>query len=276
MASTGAATDFLYLYGVILVEELQTKEVPSIMGIDGKAVSDVFYKRIAACYTPVNAQTFSQQQIELQLKDPDWLKDKAFHHHEIISEIHKNFTILPMSFCTVFQKMENLEAILKNQYNEILEKLHSLKDQQEWNLKVYYNTEKILNYINLHNPTVMDLKEKIPTMPKGKQFIMRKKLEQLISSQVELELAKWWQEISDELAFYVTTANLRKIWGREVTERKDEMMVNCDFLIAKETANLFFHKMKDLEKKYAEFGCGFQLTGPWPPYHFSKMAKETL
>ena len=34
MTHTKVETDFLYMYGVILAEELQKSEVPSIMGID--------------------------------------------------------------------------------------------------------------------------------------------------------------------------------------------------------------------------------------------------
>ncbi|PLS07158.1 GvpL/GvpF family gas vesicle protein [Neobacillus cucumis] len=276
MASTRIVPDYLYLYGVILAEELQDSEVPSIMGIDGELIKIKIHKELAAIITPVNADSFSQQQIDLQLKDPEWLKEKAFHHHEMISVIHKHFTVLPMSFCTVFQNIDNLEVVLHEQYSDLFDKLLSLKGQQEWNVKIYSNKEKTLSHIQFHHPPVVELKEKIPSMPKGKQFIMKKKLEQLIASQVELEQAKWWQEINNELTPYVTAANYRKIWSREVTERTDDMMVNCDFLVEIEAAPRFFHKIQELRLIYEEFGCTFQLTGPWPPYHFSKTVKETL
>ncbi|MEH7118219.1 GvpL/GvpF family gas vesicle protein [Neobacillus vireti] len=276
MASTRIVTDYLYLYGVILAEELQDSEVPSILGIDGKLITIKKYIELAAIFTPVSADNFSQQQIDLQLKDPEWLKEKAFHHHEMISEIHKHFTVLPMSFCTVFQNIDNLEVILDEQYSDLFDKLVNLKGQQEWNVKVYSNKEKTLSYIQDYHPTVVELKEKIPSMPKGKQFIMKKKLEQLIASQVEIEQAKWWKEISCELTSYVKAVNYRKIWGRDVTDRTDDMMVNCDFLVEKKAAPYFFDKIQVLERKYEELGCTFQLTGPWPPYHFSKIVKETL
>jgi hypothetical protein len=270
MAHTAVSNDFIYLYGVILKEELQKSEVPSIIGIDQKKTSVIPYKGLAAVITPVNPLNFSQQRIDLQLKDPDWLKEKAFHHHECISAINSEFTILPMSFCTIFQKEENLKSLLNDQYDVILEKLNRLKEKQEWNVKIYSNSEQAFSHVIKNNPTVLELRENINTMPKGKQFIMKKKLNQLISNEVEKEQSQRWQQIEQKLKSFFEEAKLRKNWGREITERQDEMIVNCDFLINKHKSELFLNKIHDLEQEVAEAGCTFQVSGPWPPYHYSK------
>jgi hypothetical protein len=274
MPHTEVETDFLYMYGVILTEELQKSEVPSIMGIDQHPTTVKIFKNLAAIITPVNAQDFSQQQIDLQLKDAEWLKEKAFHHHQCITSIHQNFTVLPMSLCTIFQNESNLDRLLNDQYDVLLQKLTAIRDKQEWNLKLFCNTEKALSYVLRHNTAVIDLQEKLASMPKGKQFLMKKKLEHLITSEFEEEQSRWWQDINQQLKSVVTDANLRRNWGREVTERKDEMIVNCDFLIDENKSEQFLNKMEEIEKSFEALGCTFHVTGPWPPYHFSKMAKE--
>jgi hypothetical protein len=274
MPHTEVETDFLYMYGVILTEELQKSEVPSIMGIDQHPTTVKIFKNLAAIITPVNAQDFSQQQIDLQLKDAEWLKEKAFHHHQCITSIHQNFTVLPMSLCTIFQNESNLDRLLNDQYDVLLQKLTAIRDKQEWNLKLFCNTEKALSYVLRHNTAVIDLRGKLASMPKGKQFLMKKKLEHLITSEFEEEQSRWWQDINQQLKSVVTDANLRRNWGREVTERKDEMIVNCDFLIDENKSEQFLNKMEEIEKSFEALGCTFHVTGPWPPYHFSKMAKE--
>jgi hypothetical protein len=276
MTHTKATTDFLYLYGVILAEELQSLEVPAIMGIDQKTVTLKIFKNLAAVITPVNAQNFSQEQIDLQLKDAEWLKEKAFHHHEIISMIHQHFTVLPLSFCTIFQNESNLESLLDHQYEVIFQKLLSLKNQQEWNLKVYCNNDKALSFVLQHNEAVLDLRQKLALMPKGKQFLMKKKLEQLIKAELEVEQSKWWNEIHQHLTSVISEINLRRNWGKEVTEQKDDMIINCDFLIEKLKSKEFMNSIIELEKLFEPLGCAFQVTGPWPPYHFSKMTQEIL
>ncbi|MEH7084575.1 GvpL/GvpF family gas vesicle protein [Neobacillus drentensis] len=276
MSHTKVNTDYLYLYGVILTEEIRTSVIPNILGIDEKVATTKIYKDLAAVITPVNAQNFSQEQIDLQLKDADWLKEKAFHHHEVISIIHQHFTVLPMSFCTIFQNESNLESLLVDQYDVIYQKLLTLKDKQEWNLKVFCNHEKALSFVLQHNDEVLDLRAQLASMPKGKQFLMKKKLEHLISSQLEVEQSKWWNEIKQELTSVVSEINLRQNWGKEVTERKDEMIVNCDFLIDQSVSKLFMNNVVTIEKLYEPLGCTFQVTGPWPPYHFSRTTKEIL
>lgn len=276
MSHTKVETGFLYLYGVILAEELEKADIPSILGIDQKIVTTKIYKQLAAVITSVNAQYFSQEQIDIQLKDAEWLKEKAFHHHEVISIIQQHFTVLPLSFCTIFQNNRNLESLLADQYDAIFQKLLSLKNQQEWNLKVFCNNEKALSFVLQHNKAVLDLREKLVLMPKGKQFLMKKKLENLITSELDVEQSKWWSEIQQHVTSVVSEINLRKNWGKEVTERKDEMIVNCDFLIENSKSEEFINRVIELEKLFEPLGCIFQVTGPWPPYHFSKMTKEIL
>ncbi|MEH6954257.1 GvpL/GvpF family gas vesicle protein [Neobacillus drentensis] len=276
MSQTKVDTAFLYLYGVILAKELQKPGIPSIVGMDQKTVTTYIYRHLAAIITPVNAHNFSQEQIDFQLKNPEWLKEKAFHHHEVNSIIDQHFTVLPMSFCTIFQKTSNLESFLADQYDMIFQKLLSLKNKQEWNLKVFCHNEKALSFVLQHNEAVLDLREQLASMPKGKQFLMKKKLDHLITSELEAEQSNWWIKIKENLTPAVSELNLRRNWGIEVTERIDKMIINSDFLIEKSKADEFMKRVVELEKLFEPLGCSFQITGPWPPYHFSKMAKDIL
>ncbi len=264
--------NLIYLYGVIPAAELETG-IPQIVGIDQKRAAIITFKELAAVITPVNAQFYSQQNINLQLKDAEWLKQKAFHHHECISTIHNQFTIFPMTFCTIFQHEDNLIKFLNEQYDELLDKLTVLNNKQEWNIKIYCSTEKSISYVVNHNPAVVNLRENLSEMPKGKQFIMKKKLDQLITSELEKEQSKWWYEIENHIKPYINEARLRRNWGKEITERNDEMIINCDYLIEKKNAEQFLKEIPILEQQYQASGCSFQLSGPWPPYHFSKKEK---
>ena len=274
MNRTIADADYIYMYGVIPAEELQRSTFPSFIGIDQNPVTVKIFKDLAAIITSVHSQQYSQQQIDFQLKDAQWIKEKAFHHHECISIFHQQFTVLPMAFCTIFQNNNNLESLLNNEYDTLFKKLSFIGDKQEWNLKLFCHMEQALAFVLRHNSAVKELQEKLATMPAGKQFLMKKKLENLIFSEFETEQNRWWQEISQQLKPFVDNTNLRRNWGRDVTERKEEMLVNCDFLIDKNKSDEFLTKIEEIEVSYEALGCTFYLTGPWPPYHFSKMGEE--
>jgi hypothetical protein len=275
MPLTSKDTYFLYVYGVTKAEKQNPLEISSITGIDQQSITLKKVKDIAALITPVNAYSFSQSQIDLQLKDAEWLKEKAFHHHQLIATLDENFTIVPMPFCTIFQNEESLENVLTKQHDTLLEKLLAMQGKKEWNVKLFCLSEKALSYVFDHNPAVMELREKLPSMPKGKQFLMKKKLEQLISSEFELEQSRWWGEVMEQLTPIVTDASVRQNWGKDVTERKDEMITNCDFLVDQNKIDQFLNKIEEIEQRFKALGCTFHVTGPWPPYHFSKIPKET-
>lgn len=275
MPLTNNDTYYLYMYGVIIAEELNQSEIPSVMGIDQKGITFIRIKDIAALITPVDTHGFSQPQIDLQLKDSEWLKEKAFHHHHLIASFNENLTVLPMPFCTIFQNEENLVSLLNEQHDVLLERLLTMQGKKEWNLKLFCLKEQAISYVLNNNPTVIELREKLLLMPKGKQFLMKKKLEQLISSEFELEQSRWWKEIIEQLEPEVSEANLRQNWGKDLTERKDEMVANCDFLVDQSKTEQFLNKIDEIEKRFTTLGCTFHVTGPWPPYHFSKMTKET-
>lgn len=275
MPLTNKDTYFIYLYGVIRAEELNRSEIPSIIGIDQQSITLIKVKDIAAVITPVDPRSFSQPQIDLQVKDSEWLKEKAFHHHHLIASFDENLTVLPMPFCTIFQNEENLVCSLNEQHDALLAKLLAMQGKKEWNVKLFCLKEKVLSYVLNNNPTVIELREKLPSMPKGKQFLMKKKLEQLISSEFELEQSRWWKEVMEQLELEVSEAKLRQNWGKDLTERKDEMVANCDFLVDQSKTEQFLTKIEEIEQSFKTLGCTFHVTGPWPPYHFSKMTKET-
>jgi hypothetical protein len=266
--------NYLYVYGIIPLEEYREGIIHSFAGIDQQPVNAVLYKAFAAITTPVNPQKFSQSNIDVHSKDLEWLQENAIHHHATIEELNRQFTILPMSFCTIFQNEAKLVSLLEDKYEQIYDKIQSLKDKNEWNLKVYCRMEISREFVYNNNPGIVQLKEKLQSMPAGKQFLMKKKLEHQIEEELAKEHGRWQAEIQQCLKPYINDSSLRSNWGREITGRKDDMIVNCDFLVDHNISDEFLKAIDETENKFGEKGCSFEVTGPWPPYHFSKMGSE--
>lgn len=268
-------TKFLYVYGISSASDVLKEGLLITKGIDGQAIQIKVYDGLAAILTEVDGETFCQDQIDLNIKDPDWLKEKAFHHHEFIAAVQQQFTILPLSFCTIFEQDQNLQTLLKEQYEDILQKLMMLKGKQEWNVKMFCSPERLRSFVELKNPVVKELESQMASMPKGKQFLMKKRLLHLVESEQVREQSEILVNVMEELEPFVCDQLVRPNWGKEITEIGEEMTANCDFLIEKERVDEFFRKMEVIEDQLKEKGCLFHVTGPWPPYHFSKMLKET-
>lgn len=266
--------NYLYVYGIIPCEEYRASGFHSLVGIDQKPANVVIHKAFAAITTPVNPQKFSQSNIDLLSKDLEWLQENAVHHHATIEDLNRQFTILPMSFCTIFQNEAKLVSLLEDKYDQIYDKIQSLKGKKEWNLKVYCRMEISKEFVYNNNPGIMQLKEKLQSMPAGKQFLMKKKLDHQIEEELAKEHGRWQAEIQQCLKPYINDSSLRSNWGKEITGRKDDMIVNCDFLVDYNLSDEFLKAIEETENKFGEKGCSFEVTGPWPPYHFSKMGSE--
>lgn len=267
---------YLYLYGLIPSNEFIQEEAPLFNGIDQSPCFFTQYKHITAVVCAVNSEDFSQEQLEYKIKDPKWLEEKALHHHECINLLARYYTILPISFCTIFEHTDRLQQMLSAHYDPLSQKLDTLYQKQEWNVKFYYDSESMKSFISQHNPTVLAFQKELELMPKGKQFIMKKKLSQIVQAEVEKEQNNKISELTKELKGCSTDILVRKNWGKEISQRKEDMVLNCDFLVEINCVDKFLKRINEFEKASSSQGWILQVTGPWPPYHFSKMSKEVL
>jgi hypothetical protein len=267
-------SNLIYVYGLIPTKEWKMKQAPSFSGMEQEPIFMMTYHEITACICHVNEMDYSQEQIDRKLKDPVWLNEKAFHHHECISFIHKYYTVLPMSFCTLFKTAVNLEKMLSENYAVLLGKLENLYGKQEWNLKVYCDMEQLKSFVARNHLTVLEMQNNIEKMPVGKQYLMKKKLQNLIATTIENEQVSRWGILHQQFQAIASDWVLRKNWGKEITRRKDDMLGNCDYLIDREEVEAFLACIHENESIFQEYGLDFQVTGPWPPYHFAKTKVE--
>jgi hypothetical protein len=176
MIQSAIQTDYIYVYGFTYLTEFKQTKIPSITGIDGKPISMIPYDDLVAITTSVSTEKFSQEQLDANMKKAEWLKINAFHHHECISGLHPHFTILPMPFGTIFKNEDNIRSLMCSQGQLFHKRLSSIKDKQEWNVKLYCDLEKALSFTLHHDSAIIELKEKLKTMPTGRQFLFKKKI----------------------------------------------------------------------------------------------------
>jgi Gas vesicle synthesis protein GvpL/GvpF len=274
MTQSTVRTDYIYVYGLTYLEDWKDRKLPAATGIDQKKISTMKHEDLLAIITSVHPNDFSQEQLDVNMKNTEWLKANAFHHHECISELYQYAAILPMPFGTIFKNEENLINFMGRNGQLFQQSLSTIKGKQEWNLKLFCDQEAFLTFTLTHDLDILECKEKIKTMPAGRQFLFKKKLEHLLASKAESLQSEWWDEIHQQLNRFVSDSHLRQNWSKEVTERKEVMIANCDYLIPNDCVDGFINQVKDLENKYKDSGCLFQISGPWPPYHFSKIQKE--
>jgi len=60
-----------------------------------------------------------------------------------------------------------------------------------------------------------------------------------------------------------------KLLAKDFTGRQEEMVLNTFYLIEEVKLSQFQKRVKEVKEKYSRQGLIIEMTGPWPPYHFT-------
>jgi hypothetical protein len=261
-----------YLYGLIPVKEAEERPLETIIGIDDK--HEIYTRQLGevlAVMCRLDAEEYSETAIEEKMNDLDWLKTKAYHHHETLATLHESYTLVPLKFCTIYKSEENLALTIEEQEEKITRLFAELAHKEEWNLKIYCEDEKIKEEILIHSPAIKEREEEIAALSPGRQFFEKKKLKNLIDQETTEAKRKSCDIIHEQLGHHCSDSAVKKNWSQEMTGRKQDMNWNGVYLIPKEKREEFIQELQRLKESHAETGFTMEYTGPWPCYYFANL-----
>ncbi len=240
-------------------------------GFDGEGeLYSMTIGEVTAIVCKLDATQFSEETIKNKIdSDMEWLQEKAFHHHETVLMVSKMYTIIPLTFCTLFKNEDSLQNKIKSNIHQLENTFSQLEGNEEWNLKIYCEDEQLKKQVSENNASIEAKRQEISELPPGRQFFEKKKMDQLIENELENEKNRLCEEVHEKLKTYSLRGSVKKNWSKDVTGRKENMTWNSVFLISEEKVNQFLEEIKQYEESMGENGWRFEASGPWPPYHFS-------
>ncbi len=256
--------DLIYLYCV-------TEKVPELRRVE-KLIDNklhfIYYQGIYAVISIVSDNEFSEENLRKNLSDMEWIGIKAGIHEKVIEEIMNGACVIPFKFATLFYSEDSLKMSLEKRAEEFKENLKRLGGKEEWGAKVYCDVKRLRNYIVREDEEILKTDREINSSSPGKAFFLRKKKEELLNTLVNKKLNEYGQAGFDRLREKSLEACINKLLPKEVTENKDEMILNSSFLIDKNKVVDFLNIVDGLRTEYTGRGLFFDCTGPWPPYNF--------
>jgi len=264
----------IYLYGLIPSKEAERNELPSTKGFDG--TGDLYTVPIGSV-TAVICDIDAEQHTEDRIKDlinnnMEWLQEKAFHHHETVNNLSKEFTVIPLKFCTIYQSEDSLKSTIQSSESQLVHTMDSISGKEEWNLKIYCNDQQLKDQIAKSHPAIEEKKAEISTLPKGKQFFEKKKIEKMVDALLEEEKNRVSEKIHKGLLKLTDKGAVKNAWSKDVTGRSENMTWNSVYLITKADVERFLEEIQQHQKEMQDAGWQFEPTGPWPAYHFSNLS----
>src|ERR1700694_975453 len=84
--------------------------------------------------------------------------------HEFVNEtVMREFTLIPMSFGTVFRSEKDVLALLNSTYQAFTDVLEKMQDKIEFGLKILWDRDKVVAAIERDNDEIRRLKDEITT-----------------------------------------------------------------------------------------------------------------
>src|SRR5438067_1119618 len=190
----------------------------------------------------------------------DPTRENALTYEHVNETVMKEFTVIPMSFGTVFRTEKDVVEFLKDTADALHDVLEKMKDKIEFGLKVNWDPETVLKEVEQENEEIRRLKEEIVSNRLASTYFARMQLGRLVESALADKSDDYVREVYDHLRDCATASRHNKPIG-------DKMILNAAFLVDRDRAADFDQKVQEIAQRY-EGRLRFQFTGPWPPYNF--------
>ncbi|HVR44910.1 MAG TPA: GvpL/GvpF family gas vesicle protein [Thermoanaerobaculia bacterium] len=244
--TTGSEEQGKYVYCII---RIQTPRSFGNIGIGGRGdeIYTIPYKEFAAVVS----------NCPLIIFDPT--RENALAHEHVNEVVMREYTVLPMSFGTVFRTEDDIKAFLQGTYEALVEVLQKMEGKIEFGLKVNWDKDAIIRELERDSDEIRRLKGDIESQASGSYF-SKMQLGRVVESALQAKADAYVKEIYEGLRNAAVASRSNKPIG-------DKMIMNAAFLVERDKTRIFDEQISDIAKRY-ENKLSFLYTGPWPPYNF--------
>jgi hypothetical protein len=190
----------------------------------------------------------------------DPTRDNVLAHEFVNETVMKEFTVIPMSFGTVFRSEDDVTELLRSTYQAFSDVLEKMQDKIEFGLKVLWDRERVVGNLERENDEIRRLKDEISRHTTTSTYFARMQLGRLMDSALEDFSARYVTDIHEALKPVAVASRSNKPIG-------DRMILNAAFLVDRAQEQLFDERVKEMSRKYEDV-LAFKYSGPWPPYNF--------
>ena len=181
--------------------------------------------------------------------------------HEFVNEtVMREFTLIPMSFGTVFRSEKDVSVLLKSTYQAFTDVLEKMQDKIEFGLKILWDRDKVVASIERDNDEIRRLKDEITRNAASSTYFARMQLGRLVEAAMEEASNRYVVHVHEELKDVSVASRSNKVIG-------DRMILNAAFLVDRKDEKSFDEKVKQISLRFEDL-LTFKYTGPWPPYNF--------
>jgi gas vesicle protein GvpL/GvpF len=221
------------------------------------------FGRIGLGSEPTEVTCVSFREIAAVISDTpeevlDATRENVLAHERVNETVMRSFTVIPMSFGTVFKTRDDIVELLRGAYDAFRDVLEKMQDKVEFGLKVLWDRDVMVREIENDDEDIRRLKNEIAAVP-GSTYFARMQYGRQIEAALQGRSEQYVADIFAQLRDVSVAARANKPIG-------EKMIMNAAFLVSRDKETAFDAKVKEVGALYDKLN--FRYTGPWPPYNF--------
>jgi hypothetical protein len=260
--------ELIYLYG--FVPSGTPLPPDALTGIDERRVELRDLDGIAAVLSHVNADVYDSTQIENRLQDLDWVAEQGLAHERVVAWFVDRVQIIPASLFTLYSSAEALQTAVAEQRAIVAGELERLAGQREWDLKVSYNAQTLLEQTGQFSDAVRQLDTEISAAAPGRRYLLERKRSEVAKSELGRVARQLGNSLLEQVRpLAVDTATL----PIPQTAQHLPVVLHAALLVAREREGDLIQALERLQSESERTGVHLTFSGPWAPYRFVRHAR---
>ena len=258
-----------YLYGITRAEDGTPDSMSTAIAADAnEPVETISYGGLAAVLRRVPLDDFTPEALSAHSEDPAWIEAAARRHNATIEAIHRERTILPAKFGSVYTRLEDVQTALRDEHDVLLEQLNGIKSCDEWGVRLYGDVATIWQRADLEQESVQHLRQELASASPGRAYFLQRKLADELTRAVDNLLDDLVGQAYAHFARHARAGQVtRQIAGSRISRDVESVEVlRAAFLVSREAGDAFVEDVRRFSESQPGLRCEY--SGPWPPYSF--------
>ena len=265
----GNVSDIVYLYGFVPADT----ELPAagLAGVADRIVELWPFDGFAAAVGLLPADEYSTEVIEPRLSDLQWVAQQGVEHERVVAWFVDHAQILPVRLLTLYSSREALAVDANARAAHLRAQLERFRGLREWDLKVSYRAETLLQNIGSVSAEIGELDREIAAASPGKRFLLERKR----ADQAKIEVSRAARSLAADLlerlqSFAEEVETVPS--PRDTAELP--VVQNAALLVRLQNEVPLREAVATEAGRVRPLGLEMTFSGPWAPYRFLTPADE--
>ncbi|HET7529827.1 MAG TPA: GvpL/GvpF family gas vesicle protein [Mycobacteriales bacterium] len=261
VAAVRATSTGCYLYAVIGGDGTGVAGLPGIE--PGGPVDVVTAGGIGAVISAVDTDAMRQGGASADIDEDGWLVRAARSHEQVVLAAFHSAPTVPMRFGIVHADRAAVERLLATYGAELRGELARLGGAAEWNVKAYIDRSVVAARFGADN----DADGERPAVESGRGYLLRERARRDADARVREAIAAHAADLASQLSAVAVDLTAIPLGGEE--SRRPVLGAVC--LVERADDARLTGVVERFAASASDDGLTVELTGPWPPYHFTSL-----